>query len=767
MWRANRVKDLSLWILAGLLAIGLNVSDAAAQTRVSSIIVNGTQRVPDATVVDLADIEPGAILTDGQINDVLQRIVASGLFQNVEIVPVGNGLRIDVVERPTINRINIEGNERLSDEALLTVVGSAPRRVYSPSQAEEDASAIVGAYVDSGRLAATVQPRIIRRTDNRVDLVFEVREGRVVENERISFVGNRAFSDRRLRRAIGTKQAGFLRAIIRADSFIPERIAFDRQALTDFYQSRGYVDFRVLDVTSEFSRERDASFVTFSVREGQKFAVGAVSVSSEFPDADINAYRDALRLRSGDTWNPAQIDEQIARLERLALQQGFDFLRVVPRVTRNARDLTLDVEFALVRGQRIFVERIDIEGNTTTLDRVIRRQFDPVEGDPFNPREIRNAAERIRALGFFSNADVQTREGSAPDQVIVDVDVEEQPTGNLSFGGTFSTDSGFGIVIGFSERNFLGRGQSVGVQIQTGTEDRNISLTFREPALFARDLSFGLAINDRTTDFGNAAYETRVTSISPSLGFPVSENGRVSLSYTLASEEIFNVTDSASSIIKGEEGDEIRSSLGYDYTLDLLRGGLNPNRGVLFSFGQEFAGLGGDTEFLKTTARVVAQRDVWNEEVTLRAILEGGAVAALGGGDTRITDRFFLSSRQVRGFSSRGIGPRDTGATESDVLGGNKYVALRLEADFPLGLPEEFGITGGVFLDLGSLWGLDNTAGDALVPVDDGFELRSAIGFSLLWATPLGPLRMNFSNPIKSNPLDDERSFDFTISTAF
>lgn len=765
MQRPTGARRLTHWLFAGLMAIGLNVTPVDAQTVVNSISVSGSQRVPSATVIDLAGIERGAILSDGEINDALQRIVASGLFQTVEIVPAGNGLRIEVVERPTVNRINIEGNERLSDERLLEVVQSAPRRVYSPTQAEADAEAIVGAYVAAGRLAARVEPRIIRRSDNRVDLVFEVREGRVVENERISFVGNRSFSDRRLRRAIGTKQAGFLRAVIRADSFIPERIAFDRQALTDFYQSRGYVDFRVLDVTTEFSRERDASFVTFSLREGQPFNVGAVSVTSEFPDADIETYRDALRLRSGQVWNPARIDEQIERLERLALQQGFDFLRVVPRVTRNARELTLDVEFALVRGGRVFIERIDIEGNTTTLDRVIRRQFDPVEGDPFNPREIRNAAERIRALGFFANTDVDTREGSTADQVVVDVDVEEQPTGSLTFGGTFSTDTGFALVVGFSERNFLGRGQSVGVQIQSGDEDRDIRLSFREPSLFARDLSFGLSIADATTDFSNAAYETQVTSISPSLGFPVSENGRLSVRYTLADEDIFNVTDDASLIVDNEEGSKIRSSIGYDYTLDLLRGGLNPNRGVLFEFGQEFSGVGGDTEFLKTTSRIVAQRDIRNEEVTLRAILEGGVVSSIGGGDTRITDRFFMSSRQVRGFSSRGFGPRDTGAVESDVLGGNKYIAARFEADFPLGLPEEFGISGGVFLDVGSLWGLDNTAG--YDTVDDGFELRSAVGFSLLWATPIGPLRMNFSNPIKSNTLDDERRFDFTISTAF
>ncbi|MGI9393173.1 MAG: outer membrane protein assembly factor BamA, partial [Boseongicola sp.] len=675
------------------------------------------------------------------------------------------GLRIVVVERPTINRINIEGNRRLEDEQLLTFLSSQPRRVYSPTVAEADASIIVDAYAADARLAATVTPKIIRRSDNRVDLIFEVAEGRNVENERISFVGNRTYSDRRLRRAIDTKQAGVLRAFIRADSFSTERIAFDRRALRDFYNSRGFVDFQVLDVTTEISRERDAAFVTFNIREGQKFSVGEVTVTSEFAELDIDEFRQAVKLRPGETWNPARIEEQIARLEQLALQQGLDFLRADPRITRNDRDLSLDVEFALVRGPRVFVERIDVEGNATTLDRVIRRQFDTVEGDPFNPRAIRNAAERIRALGFFAIAEVETREGSASDQVIVDVDVEEQPTGSLTFGGSYSTDTGLAVSIGFSERNFLGRGQSMSFRIQTGAEDSDSIISFTEPAFLGNDLSFGLALRHLTTDFDSAAYETRVTSFRPSLGFPVSDNGRLFTYYEIASEDIFNVSPGASPILLAEVGDLWRSAVGYTYTLDLLRGGLNPSRGVRFTFGQEFAGLGGDIEFIQTTGSIVAQRDIMNEEVTLRAILEGGIIGTIGGGSTRVSDRFFLSANQLRGFSSRGVGPRDTGAVISDVLGGNNYVSARFEADFPLGLPEEYGLTGGVFLDFGSLWGLDNTAGVAVV--DDGFELRSSIGFSIFWTTPIGPLRLNFATPLKENPLDEKQAFDITISTDF
>ncbi len=760
-----RAVDLVRRTLVLFLFLALGLTGAIAQTRVNTVVVEGNQRIPDASVIRLMDLEPGQAVSFDDINDALQRVMGSGLFETADVQPISGGLRVTVVERPTVNRISIEGNRRLDDEELLPVLTLSPRRVFSSQAAQADANAIAEQYAARARISAQVTPRIIQRSDNRVDVVFEVSETRVVENERVSFTGNRAFSDRRLRRVVDTKQASFLRQIISRDTFVPERIAFDRQLLTDFYRSRGYVDFQVLDVTTQLSRGRDATFVTFNLREGQRFEVGRVSVSSEFADMNLADYRRALRIRSGQTWSPSLIEEQINRLERLATRQGFDFARVDPRVTRNERDLTLDVNFAIIRGPRVFVQRIDVQGNQTTLDRVVRHQFDTVEGDPFNPREIRNAAERIRALGFFSNVDVGTREGSSPGQVVVDVEVEEQPTGNLSFGGSFSDDSGFALAIGFSERNFLGRGQALSVDIVSGGEDRRGIFSFREPAFLGRDLTFGLDVSYETTDYDNAAYETEVLKFSPLLSFPLTENARLAVFYEYAQEEILNVSADASPILAAEAGSQAKSAIGYRYTLDRIRGGLNPNRGIRLRFSQELAGLGGDTEFVRTVASATLQRDILNEEVTLRAILEGGNIHVLGGGTTRVTDRFFLSSRQLRGFASRGVGPRDTGAVISDVLGGNSYASLRLEADFPLGLPEEYGISGGVFFDAASLWGLDNTAGAS--PVDDGFEIRTAIGVSIFWTTPIGPLRLNFAKPLQSNPLDEENTFDVTISTQF
>ncbi len=762
----------------GLMALSLSLSTGfmlaytaepvqaqARAYRFDRVEISGNQRVDAATIMSYAGITKGKAMSAAALNDSYQRIVGSGLFEEVDLQPRGNTLVIKVREYPTINVINIEGNKRLKDEDLLHIITSASRHVYSPTVAEADAATIVDAYRQAGRYAATVTPKIIRRSENRVDLVFEVVEGKVVEVERLSFVGNRAFSDRRLRRVLGTKQAGLLRAIIKSDTFIADRIEFDKQVLRDFYLSRGYIDFQVLSVNSELARKRNGFFVTFKVHEGQQFRVGEITTVSDLEGVDPDEFQKVAKIRSGMVYSPSIVENTIARMERLAIKKGMNFVRVEPRISRNDRDQVLDIEFAVTKGPRVFVERIDIEGNATTLDRVIRRQFRTVEGDPFNPREIRDAAERIRALGFFKTADVNAREGSAPDQVVVGVNVEEKPTGSLNFGASFSSDVGFGLTIGFSERNFLGRGQRLSFRVNTASKDRSFEFSFVEPALLGRDLAFGVNLNYITSNRSNAAFSTKTATFSPSLTFPISENGRLQIRYTLSSAEVFDVNASSSAILAADEarGQEWSSSLGYTYSYDTRTTGLNPNAGVLLRFSQDYAGLGGENKFVRTTALLGAETKVLNDEVTLRAVLEGGAIATISG-DSRVTDRFFLNSSKLRGFEPNGVGPRDLTVPNRDALGGNIYAVARVEAKFPLGLPEEYGISGGLFLDAGSVWDLDNLYGTA---VDDSMHLRSSIGFSIFWETGIGPLRFNFSKAIKKQPYDLERSFDLTVSTTF
>lgn len=755
-----------------VIALGISVaygavpSAASAQEfRFNTVSIEGNQRIEPSTILSYAGIARGARVSGSDLNGAFQRLQESGLFESVDIVPQGSRLVIKVTEYPTINRINFEGNRRLKDDDLAIVVQSQARRVFNPSTAERDAAEIATAYSQQGRLTATVSPRIIRRSDNRVDLVFEIFEGGLTEIERLGFVGNQVYSDRRLRRVLETKQAGLLRAFVKRDTFAEDRIEFDKQVLRDFYLSRGYVDFRTTAVNAELARERDGFFVTFNVQEGQQFKFGSITTVSEVADADEAEFQAALKIRPGVVYSPTLVENSIARLERLAIKLGLDFVRVEPRVTRNDRDLTLDVEFALVRGPRIFVERIDIEGNATTLDRVVRRQFKIVEGDPFNPREIRESAERVRALGFFGQADVEAREGSAPDQVIVDVDVEETTTGSLSFGGTYSSATGPGALINYSETNFLGRGQQLSLAVTTGVDNREYSLTFGEPAFLGRDLRFGFVLSYIETDNLNATYDTNLGQFKPSFNFPVSENGRMEVRYTLDMTEMTDLGANAGALVTSEvaRGIEYNNSIGYTYSYDTRRTGLNPNAGVLLEFGQDFGTGGANNRFVRTTAKAIAQTKVLNEEVTLRATLEGGSLNYLSGSG-RSTERFFMGSSIMRGFEPSGIGPREATGAINDALGGNMFAVARLEAEFPLGLPEEYGISGGVFYDIGSLWSLEQTNANV---INESFAARQVIGASLFWETPIGPLRFNFTKALSKEVGDREQTFDLTISTKF
>ena len=741
----------------------------AQEYQFSTIQIEGNNRIGDSAVLSRAGIARGRAVSGGQLNDAYQNLQASGLFETVTIEPRGGTLVITVVEYPTINRISFEGNARIKDEALAAMIGSDARRVFNPTQAEKDANSIAEAYSNDGRISARVQPKVIRRSQNRVDLVFEIFEGDNVEIERLSFVGNRIYSDRRLRRVLGTKQAGLFRFLIKRDTFVAQRTDVDRQMLRDFYNSRGYVDMRISAVNAQLTEERDGYFVQFNIQEGQQFKFGDISVTSTINGVDPAVYRNIVKVKSGGVYSPTVVETDIARMERQAIRDGIDFMRIEPVIKRNDRDLTLDVEYRITRGPRVFVERIDIEGNTTTMDRVVRRQFDSVEGDPFNPREIRASAERIRALDYFETADVNAREGSSPEQVVIDVNVEEKPTGSLNFGGSFSSTDGVGVAISFAEDNFLGRGQKLNLTVSTAEDAKRYGIGFIEPSLLGRDVAFGLNLDYAETNSSYATFDSERLNFSPSLTFPVSENGRLQLRYTFEDFEMIARDPTEHGPVIGNDiavGSQTASSLGYTYSYDTRRSGIDPTTGVLLQFGQDFAGLGGDAKFVKTTAKVVGEKQVLNEEVTLRATLEGGALA-WNSGTNRVVDRFLLGPSIMRGFESGGIGPRDQSGTFDDALGGNLYVVARFEAEFPIGLPEEYGINGGLFYDVGNLWDLSDvdTTGGSIVGADGAF--RHVIGVSLFWETPVGPLQFNVSKALKKEDYDQEQTFEVTLRTQF
>lgn len=742
----------------------------------SRIDVAGNQRIEADTVRVFAGIEPGTPVTPEQINLAVRKLYETGLFESVDVMPEAGRLVITVKENPTINRIAFEGNDSLDDEKLTAVVQLRSRLAYSVAAAEADAQRIVEAYQQAGRYGATVQPVIIRQSENRVDLVFEIEEGRPTNVQRINIVGNEAYSDRQLRRAIQSGQTNWLSWLFGNVSYDADRMEVDKEMLRQFYLQRGYIDFQVLSSTADISRERNGFFLSFTVREGERFNFGKMSVSSTIPGLPATEFQPLLsEVSGGGVYNVKQVDRVVQRMSYQAGQQGYAFVEVRPQVTRHPETHTVDINFQAVEGDRVFIERIDIRGNDRTLDRVIRRQFHVVEGDAFNSREIRDAQNRIEGLQFFKTTQVNVRQGSEPGKALVDVEVEEQPTGSLTLGGAYSSGEGLAAQVSISERNFLGRGQTVTASFSGSSQFGNLEFGFYEPALFDRDLLGGFTIYFRERDFNEQSFQTSSLGFEPKIGFPVSENGRLTLNYQISNDDIYNVLDSASQIIRDEQGAQVTSAVGLTYAYDRRNSSIDPTAGFILTLTQELAGLGGDTQYTKTQGNAKVYRSLFEEAVVLSAELEGGYIYAKDG--TRITDRFTTGGDSFRGFARNGLGPRDycdagdcvRGPDDEDVdeaLGGNAYSVLRLDASFPLGLPEQYGIYGGLFADAGSLWLLDNRDG-SMGEVDDGFHMRSSVGISLFIDTAFAPLRFNYAFPIQKESYDEVERFRFTLQTRF
>lgn len=767
--RAAAAAALSLVLLAPPPGMG----QAATFSRID---VAGNERIEADTIRVFSGIEPGQPVSPEDINLAVRRLFETGLFETVEVMPEAGRLVITVTENPTINRIAFEGNRALEDEELGLAVELRSRRAFSVAAAEADAQRIIEAYRADGRFGAEVEPVIIRLPNNRVDLVFQIAEGRPTRVQRVNFIGNRVFSDGRLRRVVGTGQANVLSSVLGTGGFDEDRIEADREALRQFYLERGFVDFRIRSATSEIARERNGFFVTFTIEEGQQFNFGEISIASSIPGLDPAEFQPLLSpLLGGGIYNARLVERVVERISFQAGQQGYAFLEVRPRVEKNDANRTVDLAFDLVQGERVFIERIDISGNNRTLDRVIRRQFDVVEGDAFNTREVRDAENRIRALDYFSAVNIGVRQGTAPSRAIIGVEVEEQPTGSLTLGGAFSSTEGPSAQIGISERNFLGRGQTASLELTGGGQFANVDFTFVEPALFDRDLLGGFQIYYLDRDFEETAYKTRNTGFVPRVGFPISENGRLTLRYTISRDEIYDVQPDTSRIIREEEGALTTSAVGGSYVFDRRNSPVDPTAGFILSVDQEFAGLGGDSTYSKTSGTARVFTSIFDEDVVLSAALEGGALFSRGG--SNVTQRFISGGDRFRGFSRNGLGPRDfceVGECRGrqrddevdDPLGGNFLSVLRLDASFPLGPLEQYGIFGGIFSDIGSVWGLDETDGSG-GEVNDEFYLRATAGVSLFIETPFAPLRFNFSRPLRKRDTDETENFRFTLATRF
>jgi outer membrane protein insertion porin family len=726
---------------------------------IAEIRVEGNQRIEPETIRSYMQLSPGDPFEAERIDRALKSLFATGLFADVRLRREANTLVVQVVENPIINRLAFEGNDRIDDETLENEVQLRPRVVYTQTRVQADAKRILDIYRRSGRFAATVEPKVIPLDQNRVDLVFEINEGPVTEVRRIDFIGNKAFSDSELRDEILTSESAWYRFLSTTDTYDPDRLTVDRESLRDFYLKEGYADFRVISAVAELSPDREAFFITFTVEEGERYKFGAIDLKTTLRDLDPESLREQLTTIEGDWYDASAIDKSVGNITDTLGDLGYAFVDVRPQVARDRENLLISLTYDVQEGPRVFVERIDIAGNVRTLDKVIRREFRLVEGDAFNTSKLRRTRQRIQNLGFFSAVDLQTIPSDSPDKLIVQVNVEEQSTGEITFGLGFSTAEGPLGDINLRERNLLGRGQDLRLGFTLSGSRSQIDLSFTEPYFLDRNVAAGFDVFRTETDRDESSFDQKSLGFGLRAGYEITEYLRHTVRYGLSQDEIFDIDSDASLAIQQQRGTTISSVIGHSLSYDRRDSRFDPHEGYYLTFSNDIAGLGGDVHHLRTRAGAAYYHPL-DDDVTVGVTAEAGHIFGFNE-DVRIIDNFAVGGANLRGFKNSGVGPRDV-VTE-DSVGGNTFAVGSTELSFPLGLPEEYQIRGRVFSDFGTLYDSD-LSGSTII---DEAKIRVSVGGGLTWRSPFGPLAIDMAVPVVKESYDETEFFRLSVGTRF
>ncbi|HYM02086.1 MAG TPA: outer membrane protein assembly factor BamA [Stellaceae bacterium] len=753
-------------MVASTFPASLSIAQVPSGGTISEIRIEGTQRVEPETVRSYMLVQPGDPFDSERVDKSLKALFATSLFSDVTLRREGDALIVRVVENPIINRIAFEGNHKLTDSSLETEVQVKPRVVYTRTKVQSDVKRILDLYRRNGRFAATVTPKVIPLEQNRVDLVFEIDEGPVTGVQGITFLGNHEFSASRLRSVIQTKESRWYRFFSSDDNYDPDRLTYDRELLRKFYLSQGYADFRVSSAVAELTPSRDGFVITFTIDEGQRYHFGTLDLVNAIKEVSTADLKAVVPLQPGDWYNADQVDKTITSLTEALGNRGYAFVDIQPRVKRNPETRTIDVTFDVKEGPRVFVERIDITGNVRTLDRVIRREFRLIEGDAFNTSKMQRSEQRIRNLGFFKKVDVTNNPGSAPDKTVIGVSIQEQSTGEFSVGVGFSTLEGILGDISIRERNFLGRGDDLRIGTVSAQLEKQIDLSFTEPYFLERNLAAGFDIfaiqqdNQLIGQFNQTSYGTTLRT-----GYQITEPLRQTLKYTVRQDTINNIQPTASTFIQDEAGTRFTSAIGQVLVYDKRDNRLDPSAGFFVQLATDVAGLGGDVRY----GRGVISGGYYYSlapQWVLGLTSEVGFIKGIND-NVRIEDRFFVGGDNLRGFQIGGIGPRDV--TTGDALGGNEYYVGSVSLGFPLGLPDELGLTGRIFSDFGSLFGIDlgglaNPNNDQVV---NNRALRVSTGVGVSWRSPFGPIRLDLGFPVIKQEFDKRQLFNVNFGTRF
>ena len=732
---------------------------------ISRVEVQGNQRIEAETVRSYSLIKVGSFYSPELADQSLKELFATGLFADITMHLEGTKLVISVVENPIINRVAFEGNSAIKEEDLQKEVQLQPRVIYTRAKVQADVTRMIELYRRSGRFSATVEPKVIQLPQNRVDLVYEISEGPKTKIASINFIGNKEFSDGTLREVISTSESAWWKFLSSSDSYDPDRLTYDRELLRRYYLQRGYADFRVISAVADLNRDDSAFHITFTVDEGEIYQFGDVKVVTELDKLNQEELEALLLPKKGETYDASLIDKTIDELTYAAGTQGYAFAEVRPRVKRRKDERVIDLTFQITEGPRVYVERINITGNSRTLDKVIRRQMRMSEGDAFNKVLLDKSEKNIRALQYFSKVEISQSPGSAPDKTIIGVDVQEQSTGSLSLSAGFSTLDNAVAGVQLSERNFLGRGLQLSTALSISKRRQLIEFHYTDPYFLDRDLVGGIDLFGSETDYQDeSSFNSRSQGFGFRFGFPLSEKSRLLTRYQFRYDEIFDVDPAASNVVKAAEGQEYRSIIGYDYYYDNRNDPVEPTGGWDFLFTQNFAGLGGTVRFISNELLAHYYYPLSDDFLTSWRF-DGGYVYGIGD-DVPLNDHFFKGGNTIRGFARGGVGPRDLSSPNTDAVGALAYVFGTAEISFPNGLPEALGIRTSVFADGGYI-GLSDYDSSIYTGVVDDFAPRASVGLSLYWQSPFGPIRLDFAQVLIDEPYDEEEAFRFSAGTSF
>lgn len=753
-------KLLSVALLAVFSMLCL-IGPAQAQQSVSRIDVEGTQRVEPATVKTYLDISEGTVLTRSALDAGVKNLFATGLFADVMLEQQGSVLKVKVAENPVISQIAFEGNKKLDDDELMSEISLRSRQVFTRTKVQNDVKRLYQLYRRNGRFAAHIEPKVIKLDQNRINLVFEIDEGDVTKVKAIRFIGNDRFDDERLRNEISTKESVWYSFINNADRYDPDRLGYDQELLRQFYLSQGYADYNLTSAVAELSQDREGFYITFTLDEGKRYKVRDIKMDVQIKGVDETALWEAIETQKGDWYDAKEVQTGADRISDTLGDLQYAFVKVIPRLDRNPEQAELDLTYRIDPTPRAFIEAINISGNVRTLDKVIRREMLVVEGDPFNKSKVARSERQIRDLNFFETVSMETYRGSTPDKVIIDIKVAEKSTGEISLGAGFSSSDGVIGDISLSERNLLGKGQTIRAAGTLSGHASRFDVSFVEPYFLNRDVAAGVSLfNTETNDFESRRYDEQKTGGTLFMNYPLSERWRQTLKYRLNRSKISNLPTNSSRFLQEQEGERTTSAVSQRISYDNRDSRLFPTTGYTLWFETELAGLGFDSKHLKAVTGISSFYPI-ADKVVLNLLAETGAMTGYGDEDVEVSERFTLGGpHSFRGFESYGVGPRDVAG---DDVGGNMFYRGSAEIGFPLGLPEKYGVKGYVFSDVGSLWDADETHPDII----NEHALRMSAGVGVSWRSPFGPIGVYYANPFLKEDYDQVKELEVSFGTRF